>query len=196
MFASVGTSLIRATSPDGITFTEDKTFVWNQGSISSTFLFPGNIYRTYFSAGNGIKSATSTDGYNLTVESGIRLQAGASEIISEPTIVQLGTNAYVLYYKSEVATTGIEENKSKISVSVSPNPFFETTTLQIKNSAGIQLENFKIKVYTVLGKEIFPDIIRTSDSFVINRNNLASGIYFYSVSSEGKNLANGKIIIE
>ena len=201
MFASLGTSLIRATSPDGVTFTEDNTFVWNQANISSTFLFPGNIYRTYFSTNDGIKSATSTDGYYLTMEAGIRLQPGTHEVISEPTIVQLATNSYVMYYKSEISSTGIEENKSTVSVSISPNPFSESATLRIINVSGLQTDDLKIKFYNVIGKEIFPAITHApigigTNSFVINRNGLASGVYFYSVLSKGKNLANGKLIVD
>ena len=99
--------------------------------MSSTLRFPGNIYRTYFCENGVIKSATSIDGYQLTVETGIRIQSGANEVISKPSVIELGPNSYVMYYKSLALNTGISENKNEISVNVYPNPFKEKTILCI-----------------------------------------------------------------
>ncbi len=97
---NVGMQIIRIVSSDGLNFIEDATFNWNNGGISFTFLFPGNIYRTYYCAMGGMKSAMSTDGYNLTVEPSTRIQPGMNEVLCDPTIVQLASNSYVMYYKT------------------------------------------------------------------------------------------------
>ena len=103
MFVSqptMGTSMTRATSIDGINFTEDPSWTWNNGGISSTFEFPGSVYRTYYCGRLGIQSATSTDGYSLTIEDGSRLTKPQGEVVCDPTIVELTPSSYVMYFKS------------------------------------------------------------------------------------------------
>jgi len=90
----------------------------------------------------------------------------------------------------------IPEQHASIKISLFPNPFSEQTELQVFNSE-LQVKELQIKIYDVYGKEVCPSLIRTSSSFVINREGLSSGIYFYQITngSYKKCLATGKLII-
>ncbi|MBI3502193.1 MAG: T9SS type A sorting domain-containing protein [Bacteroidetes bacterium] len=86
----------------------------------------------------------------------------------------------------------VEELEPQISVSVFPNPFAESATLRITN--GNRIANYEFKLYDINGKKISPEIIRTSDSFVIRRGGIAAGIYFYEITFRNKILHSGKLI--
>lgn len=190
MFVSQGQTLIRATSPDGLNFTKDVTFNWNNGGVCSTFPF-GNTYRTYYCGSGGIKSATSTDGYNLTVEAGVRIAPVMNEIVCDPTVVQLNSQ-HIMYYKSFIMT-GIEENDlENTDVEIYPNPFSETATLRITNS---RISNAEIKMVDVYGKEIFSESIHSPGSFLIRKEAMADGIYLLRLKS-GDKIISKKIIIQ
>ncbi len=191
MFTSLGTQLVRATSTDGLTFTEDASFIWNNGSVCSTFPFPGNIYRTYFCGSGGIKSATSIDGYNLTVESGVRIQPGMSEMICDPTIVQLLTNSYVMYYKSFILGTGIEETKNEILISISPNPFSTQTILQTE----IILKNATLTINNIFGQNVKQIKNINGQTVTLTRDNLPSGLYFLQLTEDKKIIVTKKLLI-
>jgi hypothetical protein len=72
-----------------------------------------------------------------------------------------------------------------------PNPFTESTTLIVLNQ---KAADCKLKLFDIYGKEVSENVQRTSDSFVIQRGNLPSGVYFYSLSN-GKSSGSGKIVI-
>lgn len=82
--------------------------------------------------------------------------------------------------------SGVEEpfNESNIYIYIYPNPFIETTTLQIVPSTRERITNYDLKIYDLFGREVKAKIIRNSDSFVISRGDLPSGMYFLQVKSD------------
>lgn len=88
----------------------------------------------------------------------------------------------------------IPENKTELSISVFPNPFSQYTTIQILNF-GNHLDA-DLKVFNLTGKEVLAEIIRTSDSFIINRKKLADGVYFYQIIFEKEVIGRGKLLIQ
>lgn len=91
-------------------------------------------------------------------------------------------------------TVGVQDlSDLKDDLKIYPNPFISSATLKITNVA---LTNCELKIYDILGREARPEIIRNSDSFIINRGNLASGIYFYQVKDNKRFFAFGKLIIQ
>jgi hypothetical protein len=86
---------------------------------------------------------------------------------------------------------GINESPVAVaSVSVFPNPFAEQTTLNIKD---VQLSKGKIELYDVLGNKVRSMENLSGNNFIISREGLPAGIYFYAITEENVLLATGKI---
>ncbi len=80
----------------------------------------------------------------------------------------------------------------KVSASSYPNPFSESTTIVVNGMKGA----FDFTINNVLGMKMNELKNVNTSQFNFKRNDLPAGIYFYSISVEGKNLANGKLVIE
>ena len=95
----------------------------------------------------------------------------------------------------------ILEWKENLSLKIYPNPFNESTTLEIKDS-GKGIKDLEMKIYDVFGREAARSVIPSgARNLIIKRNNLQSGIYFYKIISlseegSGKILASGKLCIK
>jgi hypothetical protein len=81
------------------------------------------------------------------------------------------------------------------SVSFSPNPFHASATLSIHGNSVIK--GAELNFFNSVGETIFTQNI-TGQSWVIERKNLPSGIYFYRLLNESKTeiIATGKFVIE
>lgn len=181
MFVSQGQTLFRATSTDGLNFTKDVSFNWNNGGVCSTFPFAGGIFRTYYCGNGGIKSATSTDGSNLTVESGVRISPLANEIVCDPTVVELN-NTYILYYKSFILTAIDENINNNKEINIFPNPFSENTTLAYSLEENSQVE---IEIYNLLGEKVFTIMNekQLKGKHQVNFSLAERGIYFLKIKT-------------
>ena len=90
-------------------------------------------------------------------------------------------------------TTGIEEASNSPSVSISQNPFTAQATFTLSKD----VKNGEVKIYNVLGKEVMRSVIPSgAKNLLIERGNLSSGVYFYTITSEEKSIATGKLIIQ
>jgi len=89
--------------------------------------------------------------------------------------------------------TGIKEISTSSSLLLSPNPFTTTTTLTLQGTC----HNPSLFIYNLLGQEVRSIPIGTNTQLTINREHLASGMYFYKVIDENKEvLGIGKMVIE
>ncbi|MEI7802478.1 MAG: T9SS type A sorting domain-containing protein, partial [Bacteroidota bacterium] len=79
-----------------------------------------------------------------------------------------------------------------ISVTVYPNPFSSTTSIVVNGVNG----KYDFTLNNVLGMKMKEIKNVNTSQFILKRNDLPAGIYFYSISTDGKNVANGKIVIE
>lgn len=112
----------------------------------------------------------------------------------ENTGYTAATNGLIKKYTANVST-GIKEEKSNSSLSIYPNPFSTSATLEIKN-VEFGMKNVELRIYDLLGRDLNGFVIRNSDSFIISRNNLPNGIYFYKVRNKKEIIANGKMVIQ
>lgn len=89
--------------------------------------------------------------------------------------------------------TSIEEfiQETNDGLLVYPNPFSEYTTIHINSE--FRMQDAELRLYDVLGREVFFSELRTPNS-ELKRNNLQSGIYFLSIKI-GNNNFNHKLII-
>ncbi len=89
---------------------------------------------------------------------------------------------------------GINENASSLaSASVMPNPFSEQATLKLDNT---QIENGKLEIYDVLGNKVREIQNLSGSSFIISREGLSSGIYFYTLTEKNALIVTGKLSVE
>lgn len=79
------------------------------------------------------------------------------------------------------------------SAVVMPNPFNEQATLNLKDT---QISNGKMELYDVLGNKVRQVENLSGSSFIISREGLPAGIYFYMLSEENALIATGKISVE
>jgi len=81
---------------------------------------------------------------------------------------------------------------SNPQISFYPNPF--TTSVQLHFETPVSGHRFILLLFDVLGKEVLriPDI---HSDIVIERNNLARGVYSYSLTSEKQAATTGKLIV-
>jgi hypothetical protein len=90
-------------------------------------------------------------------------------------------------------TTGILETTHTSIITIYPNPFAINFTINISDE--ITLKEAAIKIYDLCGKEIKVVTI-TNNETIINRAELQSGIYFYSIINNNENIGKGKLILQ
>lgn len=78
-------------------------------------------------------------------------------------------------------------------LSVYPNPFSTTTTIEINISG--EIENTLLKIYDLVGKELKSFAIQNSGRFIFHRNGLTNGIYFCTLIDGEKIITTKKLII-
>lgn len=79
------------------------------------------------------------------------------------------------------------------SAVVMPNPFSDQATLNLKDA---QITNGKMEIYDVLGNKVRQVENLSGSNFIINREGLPAGIYFYMLSEKNALIATGKISVE
>ncbi len=79
-----------------------------------------------------------------------------------------------------------------VSVSAVPNPFSTSTTVTVD---GLK-EKFDFSLFDVTGRLLntIPSI--ETKQFELKRDALPAGVYFYKLSTSGKKVANGKLVVE
>jgi hypothetical protein len=71
------------------------------------------------------------------------------------------------------------------------NPFSEVINFEIE---GHEFEDIVLSVYDVNGRKVATGNY-DSPTFQFDRGDLNSGIYFYTISTEGMDIANGKMVL-
>jgi PKD repeat protein len=77
------------------------------------------------------------------------------------------------------------------TITLMPNPFKEFTTIKIDGDNA----TYELKVYDMLGQLIRKDITG-NNTFTIQRETLASGVYMYEVTKANKVIGKGKMVAE
>ncbi|MDD5571255.1 MAG: T9SS type A sorting domain-containing protein, partial [Bacteroidales bacterium] len=89
--------------------------------------------------------------------------------------------------------TGIIENAEESGIMIYPNPF--TINFSLKISYKIKIKNAVMKIYDLCGKEVKTILINSYETN-IERGEMESGIYFYSVINNNEKTANGKLVVQ
>ncbi len=79
-----------------------------------------------------------------------------------------------------------------VEVNVFPNPFTESARFELKN-IGMGSKSFRL--FDISGKQVYTQVFH-NQQFILERKNLNSGFYFYSIMGQGTKIATGKLVIE
>ena len=109
-------------------------------------------------------------------------------ISCNPTRTVTTTHSNVIHLGTSVSVSELEQNNA---VSISPNPFTNSTTLTFAN----EQKNTSVKVMNVLG-ECIQQLTTNNKQFTLDLSSFAKGIYFVRIEDENKNVVNKKIVKE
>ncbi|WP_442265999.1 DUF6923 family protein [Tenacibaculum sp. ZS6-P6] len=96
---------------------------------------------------------------------------------------------------SKQATASVKNESQLETAKVSPNPVIESTIFTFNS---VNTNDYSFEIFNVLGKQVHKEKIIAkvgSNTIFFNRNQLASGIYFYRISSKEREM-NGKLIFK
>lgn len=162
------------------------TYVWDFGDgTTSTQAYPMHTYNT---PGNYVICLTIADANGCT--SSTCDSSAALRMIQS----QLSTNA-IIGSLTVSAPTGVTEHKSVIlSSSVAPNPMANNTNVSFESSKSMK---GSIEIITILGEVTFSqeiNITNGANTFGMNTENIANGIYFLKINADDKTLSTVKVV--
>jgi Secretion system C-terminal sorting domain len=96
---------------------------------------------------------------------------------------------------SKMLLTAIKIIDTDYTVSVAPNPMGDYTKINLnsKNNT-LDTQNIDFTLYNVLGQTIKNERF-TNQNIILNRSDLAQGIYFYTINEGNKRIAQGKLVV-
>ncbi len=99
-------------------------------------------------------------------------------------------------YRATPGTTGISDINSVVSgLNIVPNPFSSNATVEFNAEVA---GTYTARITNIIGKEVMrksADVTIGANSINISRNDLAAGVYFFSLS-DGKSLVTKRFVIE
>lgn len=90
--------------------------------------------------------------------------------------------------------TGMLSPVSSAQVSVYPNPFDNSATFVIQGMG--RNSNCSLSLYDVMGKEVRAENNIANGYYILDRSDLAPGMYFYRITQAGKVLGAGRLIAQ
>lgn len=90
--------------------------------------------------------------------------------------------------------TSINETADEMkTVQLYPNPFTNSVTIRIKNGSD---KNYTLSLYDLSGRKLRQEELRMSDSeYLLNKDDLDAGMYFFEVKERENIIGIGKVII-
>jgi tricorn protease-like protein len=102
------------------------------------------------------------------------------------------------FYLLHLDTAGLlmtmsSEIPEGLTATIYPNPFSEQAIMKIPNNRYLAAS---IRIFDVLGDQIFPELTPCAEGFIISKDNLKNGIYFYEIRNEKVKIASGKFAVQ
>ena len=162
-----------------VTVTAIDSFYYGNG-YRKLFSLAGNTWAQYLIEGVG-HSKGLFEPLNVPLECGFNLDC-----------FSLNDSSYfpVLGPTCEL-TIGIPKIDEVISHSISPNPFTSFATITFERT----LNNAMISIYNIYGEKVLSRSGIVDNKFIVERNNLSSGVYLFVVEQNGSTVSRGKLSI-
>lgn len=143
-----------------------------------------NSFKTYRTSG-------STE--NLGEDTTEKTVASISQkgILSNKKVAYTAPAYSVTTFVFDISTTLSTLENKKGKVEIYPIPFSKQCTIKLSNS----LLNGTLKIFNILGEEVKKIENINSNKIVVRKNNLNSGVYYYSILEKSKIIHKGKLII-
>ena len=140
--------------------------------------------------------------YNAVTDTWVQKASMPATARDETAYFVVGNRAYVCFggearnselWEYTPDGVGVDSiNGMNVSTQVYPNPFSVQTIILFSKG----LQNAELRILDVCGKEIATYGNINARYFILNRNNLPSGLYFYKITENGILLANDKFIVQ
>ena len=88
---------------------------------------------------------------------------------------------------------GIDELKSNVTLTVSPNPLTKFTRIKINGPSD---QSSSIVIYSTMGQIIKSIPVGSSNEVMLEKSDLTAGIYILQLQSNGQSRAAEKLIVE
>jgi hypothetical protein len=150
----------------------DRRFLMSDGAFT---LLPGGVHCITTTA---IWARASTGGPTASV-----------------ALLQQADDEIQQYFNSCFSSYPLSVNDPQLisnSVKVYPNPFHDYTIMSLPS---VKQNTFEITIYNVLGKTVRSIKNISSGNFILMRNELPAGTYFYKISTGGTEIKSGKLIM-
>ncbi len=138
--------------------------------------------------------------YNSTIDNYTMTTSNIAGGFYLPVDAELSGNVmYVIEYDGDIwkitfpAFVGIPKIVNSSILSIYPNPFNGSTTVQFENSGK---ENCSLTLYNTYGQIVRIINNITTDKIEIERNNLSCGLYFLQLRMDDTIRVEGKLVIE
>lgn len=188
---AVGTGgKIIATTNGGTTWAQQTSGVLN-ALFDVSFISP---LKGWIAGANGTILKTIDGGTTWTPETSGTTTDLKSIIMKNDTLGWVcGGGGTIRVYGNALPNSVNEVSQQNIHISIYPNPMTDIATVSFQNFSG---ESYDFTLVDVTGKKVTEQKNISDKTFLLNRNNLEPGIYFYQVSTGKGNNLNGKIIIQ
>ena len=93
----------------------------------------------------------------------------------------------------DITATGIADNNlSDSEITISPNPFRESTTIRFKNSN----ENYTLEMYNPIGQLVMKKTYINGNTYTLNNQGFPKGVYLLKVFAKDKKTVSKKLLIK
>lgn len=149
---------------------------------------------------NLIVNPNSSFSQNKTINNGDSIKVGNHIYTTSGTYIDTliaSNNCDSIVTTNLIVLTGIEivgSGSKQLAVKINPNPFSTSAVVRITNAYEFANEKLELRIYNVLGMEVFKQPIRNPKSEILNPK-LPSGIYLYKLTEDKKIIAVGKLVV-
>jgi len=190
-----------ATALEGIIFSADNGSNWAAINAGLT----GLSVRALTTSGNYVFTGTNWDGIFMLlngdtvwtdINDGVINNYIISSLAANDSFLFAGTWGNCIWRRplSEIIVGVKGLKKNEITVSVYPNPFGNTVTIEIQN-ATVRAGKQEFKIYNNTGKLVKRVKVQHS-TFTVDKENLPDGMYFYQLIRQKEIISTGKLVIQ
>ena len=214
-----GNSAIRKALPDGTITTyagTGKIGHLDGSGLNAQFYFPKGLATDYWGnvyvAGRFDYTIRKIDTQgNVSTIAGIPHMSGningafATAKFGKPINVMMGLDGNLLVtdwannvlrkVELPVAASVNNISNSDYAIQISPNPFSNFTTIKVTGNTKVA-EPLSFFMYDLAGKAINVKSTVSGQQVIVDRGDLANGIYFYKLVQVNKTIGSGKLIVE